>query len=632
MLSATARGTSVGNQSRAKAAEPEAITVLDTIEDAPEGELCSLEVNKAATALKPARCGASLSSIEEFPEEEPALAGIDEWKTPSPVRKIERKGESNLIDRSKKTTKNLTPIGRVDPNGFAALLGTDVNEEGKVSTDDTPPSSTTPSGGAGEKTEPTSTRSGFGSRSGFGFGMFGSPKGKFCSSKLLCVIFTMVIGLGCSAFALSSHGSGGVSEHCDKLRAAIWVSRASAVCWPEPVPGVCENGWASSKPLPAPPPEPTGRPKHNVYTEFYNGLSHRDGLHRTQWGFVAWNAWRLNISFEESRLRYNSSVKYMAKNSPERAQTKGVYLVTRFWASPMAAETIAHYRVNMAAGVLRQISYPGPCTTAPDVLKRMAALVARAFTVEEAPELQIVELGAGLAERGRCLAEYLRVDHGRASRLHIYDIATPSMQFLQWMCVVYDRVPCNFYDINEQGPPPFPKRTDALFVVEVLEHLHPADIESFHKQLLKSLSRGAVTLTSIDDHKKGGGHVNANLASERMWFASNGMREVTYDWPLQLPFSKVKMNAPTKKPTKKLAILLQNAELSKRITEAMAANQNTLTIRTSREFDQLGLDAVVRAKQLMRDHTIQIGHPSEATPLSVRVKLPKHQMFQRVGS
>ena len=78
--------------------------------------------------------------------------GIDGWKTPSPLRKIERKGEPNLIDRSKKTTKNLTPIGRVDPNGFAALLGTDVDEEdlagvgsGKASVDVAPPSSTTPS-------------------------------------------------------------------------------------------------------------------------------------------------------------------------------------------------------------------------------------------------------------------------------------------------------------------------------------------------------------------------------------------------------------------------------------------------------------------------------------------------------
>ena len=71
-------------------------------------------------------------------------------------------------------------------------------------------------GGAGEKTEPTSTRSGFGARSGFG--MFGSSKGgKFCSSKLLCVIVTMVVGLGLSAFALSSHGSGGISEHLESV-------------------------------------------------------------------------------------------------------------------------------------------------------------------------------------------------------------------------------------------------------------------------------------------------------------------------------------------------------------------------------------------------------------------------------
>ena len=112
---------------------------------------------------------------------------IDGWKTPSPLRKIERKGEPNLIDRSKKTTKNVTPIGRVDPNGFAALLGTDVDEEdlagvgsGKASVNDAPPSSMTPSArtalpvqrpcmatkprrtvqGAVEETEPTSTRSG----------------------------------------------------------------------------------------------------------------------------------------------------------------------------------------------------------------------------------------------------------------------------------------------------------------------------------------------------------------------------------------------------------------------------------------------------------------------------------------
>ena len=74
--------------------------------------------------------------------------GIDGWKTPSPLRKIERKGESNLVDRSN-TTKNLTPF---DPNGFAALLGTDADKEdlagvgsGDASVGDAPPSSATPS-------------------------------------------------------------------------------------------------------------------------------------------------------------------------------------------------------------------------------------------------------------------------------------------------------------------------------------------------------------------------------------------------------------------------------------------------------------------------------------------------------
>ena len=113
------------------------------------------------------------------------------------------------------------------------------------------------------------------------------------------------------------------------------------------------------------------------------------------------------------------------------------------------------------------------------------------------------------------------------------------------------------------------------------------------------------------------------------------MREVTYGtWPLQLPFSVVKPTPdnkmPDKKgPSKKLSrqvLLLQNAMLSQRITKAMAAHQNMLMIRTSQEFDRLGLDAVVRANELRRDQAVQI-----ALSKHVRVKLPKHQLFQRVG-
>ena len=96
--------------------------------------------------------GTYIDPVTSRPPHVTRAQGIDGWKTPSPLRKIERKGESNLVDRSKMTTKSLTPIGRVDPNGFAALLGTDVDEEdlagvgsGNAFVDDAPPSSTTPS-------------------------------------------------------------------------------------------------------------------------------------------------------------------------------------------------------------------------------------------------------------------------------------------------------------------------------------------------------------------------------------------------------------------------------------------------------------------------------------------------------
>ena len=65
-----------------------------------------------------------------------------------------------------------------------------------------------------QETEPPSTRSGF-------------RFGKFCStSKLLCIVVSVVFGLGCSAFALSSYGSGGVSS---ELLESVFVPDAAAI-------------------------------------------------------------------------------------------------------------------------------------------------------------------------------------------------------------------------------------------------------------------------------------------------------------------------------------------------------------------------------------------------------------------
>ncbi|EOD36757.1 hypothetical protein EMIHUDRAFT_200958 [Emiliania huxleyi CCMP1516] len=147
--------------------------------------------------------------------------GIDEWKSPSPLRK----SESNLVDRSK-TAKNLTPIGRVDPNGFAELLGTDVDEEdedvagepvgGKAASKATRGStpSATNSGATVKpktpktvnktvdpKTTTTATPKGSVSASGW----LSWPK--LCWPKVLCIICTCLIATSGGAFAYFSHGS-----------------------------------------------------------------------------------------------------------------------------------------------------------------------------------------------------------------------------------------------------------------------------------------------------------------------------------------------------------------------------------------------------------------------------------------
>ena len=88
-----------------------------------------------------------------------------------------------------------------------------------------------------QETEPASTRSGFRLR----FGKFCSTN--LCSTNLLCIFFSVVIGLGCSAFALSSYGSGGVSE----LLESVFVPDAALLAHGrECGHGVCGGDWWDS--------------------------------------------------------------------------------------------------------------------------------------------------------------------------------------------------------------------------------------------------------------------------------------------------------------------------------------------------------------------------------------------------
>mmetsp|Transcript_28129 Transcript_28129/g.92209 ORF Transcript_28129/g.92209 Transcript_28129/m.92209 type:complete len:487 (+) Transcript_28129:32-1492(+) len=194
-----------------------------------------------------------------------AFTGIDEWKSPSPFRK----GESNLVDRSKTTTKNLTPIGRVDPNGFAELLGTDVDEEdvagepvgGKAASKATRGStpSATNSGATVKpktpktvnktvdpKTTTTSTPKGSVSASGW----LSWPK--LCWHNALCSVFIclIVVSAGGGAFAYFSHGSDSllpsiaVPDATALPTERVRAETASAVLRPQYQPSPVEREWA----------------------------------------------------------------------------------------------------------------------------------------------------------------------------------------------------------------------------------------------------------------------------------------------------------------------------------------------------------------------------------------------------
>jgi len=130
--------------------------------------------------------------------ENPAPAGDADWIVSTSRNKTERKGEVKSTSVS---------------NKYDLIDNVETKEKGKESGKQPSIGSVSPES---VSPEPASTRLAFGSGSGFG---------KFCSSKLLCIFFTsvVVLGLGCSAFALSSKSSGGVSEHY------VFVPDATAV-------------------------------------------------------------------------------------------------------------------------------------------------------------------------------------------------------------------------------------------------------------------------------------------------------------------------------------------------------------------------------------------------------------------
>jgi len=134
-------------------------------------------------------------SIKEFPAETPAPAGITDWTTPSnPRRNNGRKGEVKYT----KVSNKYDPLDDVETNAAAEIDKVE-DEKGKKKGAELGKQSSCES--VSPEPTPTPFGFGFGFRSGFGFG-------KLCSSKLLCIVFSIVVlGLGCSAFALSPYGS-----------------------------------------------------------------------------------------------------------------------------------------------------------------------------------------------------------------------------------------------------------------------------------------------------------------------------------------------------------------------------------------------------------------------------------------
>lgn len=243
----------------------------------------------------------------------------------------------------------------------------------------------------------------------------------------------------------------------------------------------------------------------------------------TEHAFVQWNALRLHISLNESATRYQRAAAMSAGFASTQfrellGQIETAYSV---FTSDSRAEIFDSYRVIGIPYTLRFVSYKAKCGTPLQV--KLARNLHEAFP--RAETLKIIDYAAGMAQKSRCIAELLRVNHKRRSKLFLYDISSPRDHLLNFTCRQFDGFDCEFRSFDINPTPDLPRGIHLVFATEVLEHLYPEQSKHLQVQLDTSVQQGGFFYTNIREHTQEFGHVTTNLHFWRAWFRKHGFIE-----------------------------------------------------------------------------------------------------------
>jgi SAM-dependent methyltransferase len=248
-------------------------------------------------------------------------------------------------------------------------------------------------------------------------------------------------------------------------------------------------------------------------------------LTRTQEYFIDWNAERLGISIAESRDRYFKSWNLVSGGHRGRAFGqfhRQCYDFFRVFADDRATEVMDAYKIHGPVHFLTMLTYPEPQWFDNDFIVKH---------FRERSSISILDVGCGLAQQSRTLAEYL-LGKGLKVRIALADIPTIRKDFLEWWGN-RTGIPLTFLDCTPQNPIPDFPQTDLCFALEFFEHVY--DPLAYFKRIDESLTNGSVLITNIGDHHRDFMHVSPKLAPLRTAVQASQYEDVLTNFIFRKP-------------------------------------------------------------------------------------------------
>jgi hypothetical protein len=246
------------------------------------------------------------------------------------------------------------------------------------------------------------------------------------------------------------------------------------------------------------------------------GSRRAPALNDYQRAFCTWNAQRLGLSADESRRRFESSLRTFRGGHaglPFRTFNDLSHSVHSVFATDKPEEVYRAYELHAPTHFLRQLSHAEPAWPATNPV--VAAL-------HDRTTVTIADFGCGLAQTSISLAKQLRAD-GVTPTLVLADIPTLRFEFLAWLVKEWG-FEAQMYPCTIEDPRPALPACDVLVAREFFEHIY--DPVGYAEYFDRSVQTGGFLVTNVADHHAEFMHVSPDLAPLRQRLVELGYVDV----------------------------------------------------------------------------------------------------------